>query len=168
MTTIYLIGSLRNPKVPTVADALRKLGHDVFDDWFSAGPEADDWWQKYENARGHTYKEALAGFPAQHVFNFDKKHIERCDVGVLVLPAGKSGHLELGIMIGSGKPGYILLDGEPERFDVMYSYATEVCTSLTELIVALPRDNVRSNNSVNLNPLGKCSDSDCTYCKYNL
>jgi len=55
-------------------------------------------------------------------------------VGVLVLPAGKSGHLELGYMIGQGKPGYILLDGEPERFDVMYNFATGVFTNLSDLL----------------------------------
>ena len=53
---------------------------------------------------------------------------------MLVLPAGKSGHLEAGYLIGQGKPVYILLAGEPERFDVMYNFAAGVYTSLDELI----------------------------------
>ena len=61
MSKIYLIGSLRNPRVPEIAAKLRDAGHVVFDDWFAAGPEADDWWQKYEIARGHNFKEGLAG-----------------------------------------------------------------------------------------------------------
>jgi nucleoside 2-deoxyribosyltransferase len=131
---IYLIGSLRNPKVPEIAAKLREAGHEVFDDWFAAGPEADDHWQRYEQARGHSFAQALAGHAGQHVYRYDRSHLDRMGVGVLVLPAGKSGHLELGYMIGQGKPGYILLDGEPERFDVMYNFATGVFTNLSDLL----------------------------------
>lgn len=135
---IYLIGSLRNPAVPAIAWQLRQAGHEVFDDWFAAGPEADDWWQRYEQKnRGHTFSEALKGHAAQHVFHHDKRHLDRCDTAVLVLPAGKSGHLELGYMIGQGKPGYILLDKEPERYDVMYCFATGVFTDIGRLVEEL-------------------------------
>ena len=37
MSKIYLIGSLRNPSIPETAAKLRDAGHEVFDDWFSAG-----------------------------------------------------------------------------------------------------------------------------------
>ncbi len=127
--SIYVIGSLRNPEVTDVGNDLRDLGLDVFDDWMAAGPEADDYWKTYETKRGHSYKEALDGYAAQHVFNFDKHHLDRCDAVILVLPAGRSGHLELGYAIGSGKPGFILLDQDYKdegRFDVMYNFATEV------------------------------------------
>lgn len=138
---IYLIGSLRNPKVQEVAAKLRADGYEVFDDWQSAGPEADDYWQKYAQTRGWTMAQALAAASAQNVFEFDRRNIEESDIGVLVMPAGKSGHLELGVMIGSGKPGFILLDGEPERFDVMYNYSPYsggiVATSVEQLLKAL-------------------------------
>lgn len=130
---IYLIGSLRNPAVPQFAKELREDGHEVFDDWYAAGPEADDYWQRYEQAKGHDYRQALNGYAANHVFEYDRSHLDRCGTGVLVLPAGKSGHLELGYMIGQGKPAYILLDKEPERFDVMYRFATGVTNSKEEL-----------------------------------
>src|SRR5574337_842045 len=115
--SVYLIGSLRNPRVPEVAAAIRAEGYDVFDDWYAAGPEADDYWQKYEQGRGHDFTLALQGYAANHVFNFDRHHLDRCDMGVLLLPAGKSGHLELGYMIGQGKPGFILMDKleDPDR-----------------------------------------------------
>lgn len=123
---IYLIGSLRNPKVPKLAQILRGQGYEVFDDWYAAGPEADDHWQAYEKSRGHSLVAALDGYAAYHVFHYDKFHLERADAAVLVLPAGKSSHLELGYVIGLGKPGFILLDGEPDRYDVMYRFATGV------------------------------------------
>ena len=129
---IYLIGSLRNPEVPKIANRIRELGFEVFDDWYAAGPEADDKWRDYEKARGHTYKEALKGLAADHVYQFDLKHLNECDIAVLYLPAGKSGHLELGYVIGKGKKGYILLDN-PERWDVMYLFADGVFHNFEEL-----------------------------------
>lgn len=137
MKSIYLIGSLRNPRVPIVAQLLRDAGYEVFDDWYAAGPEADDKWRDYEKARGHDFKTALAGHAAQHVFNFDRKHLERCDIAVLLAPSGKSAHLELGVVLGAKKPGFILLDGDPERYDVMYNFATAVFSTVEELVARL-------------------------------
>ena len=131
--SLYVIGSLRNPEIPNVAADMRALGYDVFDDWYAAGPEADDYWKKYEQARGRTYIEALDGYPAGQVFKYDKSHLDRCQAAVLVLPAGKSGHMELGYFIGSGKPGYILMPPGDDRWDVMYRFATKVVTSTEEL-----------------------------------
>ncbi len=130
---IYLIGSLRNPKVPEIAMALREKGLEVFDDWYAAGPEADDKWRDYEKGRGHSYIEGLAGYAARNVFRFDKEHLDRSKAGVLVLPAGRSGHLELGYLIGTGRPGYILHD-DPDRWDVMYQFATKVVTTVDQLV----------------------------------
>jgi len=137
MKSIYLIGSLRNPEVTKVAAFLRTAGFEVFDDWMAAGPEADDYWRDYEKEKGNTFSQALEGYAAKHVFEFDKYHLDRCDIAVLMLPAGKSGHLELGYFIGTGKPGYILLDNQPDRFDVMYQFASGVFATKEELCHAL-------------------------------
>lgn len=135
---IYLIGALANPKVQDVERELRDAGHYPFASWFAAGPDADQHLWRYERSQGRSYKEALNGYAAKNIFNFDKTHIDRCGVGVLVAPAGKSGHLELGYMIGQGKPAFILFpDGAPERMDVMFQFATDVCFSVTELLTAL-------------------------------
>ena len=134
---VYLIGSLRNPKVPEIANEIRASGYDVFEDWYAAGPTADDCLLAYEKARGHSTAQALKGYAAQHIFEFDKYHLARADAAVLVLPAGKSGHLELGWFLGGGKPGYILLDEEPPRIDLMYQFATGVFSTMEELIGAL-------------------------------
>src|SRR5574337_162057 len=136
MANIYLIGSLRNQQIGQIASTLREAGHEVFDDWYAAGPEADDYWQKYEIAKGNNYKQGLKGFAAKHVYEFDKFHLDRNDIAVLALPAGKSAHLELGYVIGSGKKGYILLDN-PDRWDVMYQFADGVFYSVEELIEEL-------------------------------
>lgn len=135
--SLYLIGSLRNPRVPEIAAQFRAIGWDVFDDWYAAGEHADDAWRDYERARGHTLPEALKGYACQHVYNFDKQHLERCSAAMLVMPSGKSAHLELGVVIGAKKPAYILLDGDPDRYDAMYAYATAVFTTVEEAVSCL-------------------------------
>lgn len=134
---IYIIGALRNPEVPRVANWLRREGFEVFDDWYGVGPEADEYWQDYEKERGRRFDAALAGAHAQNTFRFDLANIEKCDTGILILPAGKSAHLELGYMVGRGKRGYILFDKEPERYDIMYNFATGVFFEDGELLKAL-------------------------------
>ena len=81
---IYLIGSLRNPKIPEIGKILRdETGYEVFDDWFAGGPDADDAWKRYEETRGHNYDEALQGFAANHVFEYDYYHLNRASMAVL-------------------------------------------------------------------------------------
>lgn len=139
LRSIYVIGSLRNEAIPEVAKAIRSAVPEVvvFDDWFSAGPRADDHWKDYEVHRGRTFIEALAGAAARNVFRFDKTNLDRCDAAVLVLPAGKSGHLELGYAAGCGKTTFILNPEDAERWDVMYNFATKVVPSVAALIATL-------------------------------
>lgn len=134
---IYLIGSLRNPLVPQLGQKLRALGHEVFDDWHAAGEAADDEWQRYEMERGRHYGDALDGYMAWHTFQFDQAHLDRCDTGVMVMPAGKSCHMELGYLVGQKKETYVLFDREPERWDVMYRFCTKVFFHEQELLSAL-------------------------------
>lgn len=135
--TVYLIGSMRNPKIPRIGIELRNYGYDVFDDWYAPGKDADDCWQDYARERGQTYKEALFDYHARHVFEFDKYHLDRADAAVLAMPAGRSGHIELGYMVGRGKPTFVLFDEEPDRFDIMYQFATGIVFNLEELRVLL-------------------------------
>jgi nucleoside 2-deoxyribosyltransferase len=136
---VYVIGSLRNPQIPLIGNALREAGFDAFEDWFSAGPEADDKWKEYEVLRGRSYREALKGASAVNIFEFDRRHLNESSAAVMVLPAGRSAHLELGYIVGQGKPGFILLDGEPgeeDRWDVMTQFST-VVYSVEELVKRL-------------------------------
>lgn len=135
---IYLIGSLKTPRAREVAKALREHGFDVFDDWAAAGEKADWYWEDYEREyRNRNFREALKGKAAINSFEFDLRHLLACDAAVLVAPAGKSAHLELGLILGRSRPGFILLDGEPKEFDLMYKLATDICYDIEELVVAM-------------------------------
>lgn len=141
MKTVYIVGSLRNPQIPIIGNALRSWGYEAFDDWWSASEDADEWWQKHERMKGRTYQEAINGWHAKNVHAFDKYHIDRSDAGLLVMPAGRSGHLEIGHMSGQGKPCYVLFDKEPERFDIMFRLCSGgVHFDLTTLHAALKKD----------------------------
>ena len=137
MSSIYIIGSLRNDRPAVVANELREEGFEVFDDWHAQGTDADAHWERYEKRRGHTYREALEGKAANNGFDFDRRHLLAAAAGVLVYPAGKSAHLELGYLLGQKKPGFILLDGEPERYELMVKFATAICYTVEELVAEM-------------------------------
>lgn len=128
---IYIIGSLGNPKVEEVADRLREAGLSVFDQWRAA---KGDFWADYAIRRKLPFKEAIKLDFVETAFQFDMKYLKACTAAVLVMPAGRSGGIELGWVLGQGKPGYILYDGEPERPDLMAKLATGIFFDIESLI----------------------------------
>ena len=114
--------------VPIIGDELRKEGFEVFDEWFAAGKIADDSFKEYFKGREIPYDKALKSYAAKHIFEFDKTHLDRSDAAILVLPAGRSGHLELGYMVGRGKPTFILMDEvtAEDRWDLMLQFTNGV------------------------------------------
>jgi hypothetical protein len=134
---VYVIGALKNPEIPKVAKLFREEGFEVYDEWFCPGPDADTYWQAYCRNRGLSYSEALDGWHAKQVFEIDKFHLDRCSAAVLVLPAGKSGHMEIGYACGTGKRTFILLDKEPDRYDLMYRFVEKATSDVTEIIERL-------------------------------
>ena len=132
---LYIGGSLRNPQVLTIAQSLKEAQGEylsVFADWMCAGPHADDAWRDYEKALGYSYIQALDRPAARNVFDFDKKHLDAADAFLLVLPCGRSAHMELGYMVGRGKKTCILID-DPERWDIMYQFADLVTDDIREV-----------------------------------
>lgn len=133
---LYLIGSLRNERIPLLAEKLREENPhtEVFDEWYSAGPIADDSWKSHQMAKGLSYQDALKGYAAKNVFTFDKRHLDRSTHALLVLPAGKSGHMEIMYAAyGVGAKTAILLDPEDVRWDVMYQFVPTILNNDDEV-----------------------------------
>ena len=66
-------------------------------------------------------------------FDADFAAMEKADTFVLVLPCGKSAHLELGWAIGAGKRTAILLE-DPVEPELMYRMADHLSPSVHELL----------------------------------
>jgi hypothetical protein len=83
------------------------------------------------------YLEALGTARATEAFEADFAAMQDCDTFVLVLPCGKSAHLELGWAVGAGKRTAILLDTgkygtvQPE---LMYKMVDLITPSVMDLL----------------------------------
>lgn len=142
---IYVASSWRNSRQPGVVDLLRSFGHEVYD--FrkpSMGPgsrgegfhwsEIDPQWKSWTMTQ---FRGALAHPRARDGFASDLEGLRWADGCVLVMPCGRSAHLELGVAIGAGKHSAILLsDGEPE---LMYGLASDICLNCADLLEAIER-----------------------------
>lgn len=138
---IYVASSWRNRNHPEVVDALRNKGFDVYDyrepvlgaDAFHWSKIEKKWkkWSPQQFIKGLSHPKAVEGF------RNDFEAMEDADACVLVLPSGRSAHLEAGWFVGAGKPLCILLDsGEPE---LMYAMTPELHTSIPAVIRALKK-----------------------------
>ncbi len=136
---VYVASSWRNELQPEVVHRLGVEGHRVYDfrhpkpgDNGFHWSELDKEWQSWTPAE---FRDALQHPIACRGFAEDMSAIEAADAIVLVMPCGRSAHLEFGYAVGKGKLGIILLsDGEPE---LMYRMADNVCTTLGEVVAAL-------------------------------
>ncbi len=90
----------------------------------------------YENWDADLYRKALLHQLSEHGFESDFNALMNCDVCLLVLPCGRSAHLEAGYAKGTGKKLiiYIPFYDEPE---LMYKMADEICITLEEVVKAL-------------------------------
>jgi len=144
MAKLYLASSWRNPLQPQAVADLRAHGHDVYD--FRNPPggipngfrwsEIDPDWTRWTAAQ---YRCGLAHPLAQAGFKSDFDGMKWADVGILLLPCGRSAHLELGWMAGAGK-FTIIWTRDGEEPELMAMLAARVCVSLDEVLAALPRE----------------------------
>lgn len=136
---IYVASSWRNPIQPFVVRDLREAGHEVYDfrhpapgntgfQWPEIGPDWQDW-------TAAQFRDSLAHPIAERGFGYDMAALESSEACVLVLPSGRSAHLEAGYAIGAGKPTVVLLHkGEPE---LMYKMTPYLCLSIPEVVKTL-------------------------------
>ena len=134
---VYVASSWRNPHQPGVVYELRKLGYEVYD---FCNPKSSFHWSQidpnWEQWTSEQYREALDHPLAVRGFQSDFAALQWADVCVLVLPSGRSSHLEAGIAVGAGKPLAILSTQYivPElMYRVVEHTDGALCTSFGEL-----------------------------------
>jgi len=118
---IYVASSWRNNRQSEVVEVLRASGYKVYDfknpragdngfHWSEIDPDWKRWSpEKYRHALDHPI--------AQDGFNSDFAAMRAADVCVLVLPCGRSAHIEAGWFVGCGKLLYILIEHGGHSYD---------------------------------------------------
>ena len=134
---IYVASSWRNCGQVEVVETLRDKGHEVYD-FRNPTPGSDGFhWSQIDSAwqswNSQEYRQALNHPSALAGFGNDFDAMKWADVFVLVLPCGRSAHLEAGWAIGQGKPTCILLDNESEP-ELMYKLADCLAIDLHEVL----------------------------------
>jgi len=142
---IYVASSWRNERQPAVVKRLRAEGHEVYDfrnpkeliherdkgfHWSYIDPEWMNWTPEQ-------FISALDDPLAEAGFKCDMDGLITAEAVVLVMPCGRSAHLEMGYAVGAGIPTIILMaDGEPE---LMYKMATRLAIDIDGVVQALER-----------------------------
>lgn len=123
---IYVASSWRNEHQPSVVTALRKVGHQVYDfrnpqpgDNGFHWSEIDSAWESWTPAR---FRSALSSRIADRGFANDFQGMNDAQACVLVLPCGRSAHLEAGWFCGAGRPVFIYIPEAMEP-ELMYRLA---------------------------------------------
>jgi hypothetical protein len=151
MANIYVASSWRNTYQKETVELLENMGHNVYDfksniAHMCGGPvptsfswaELDKNWQEWTI---HEYRKNLLNSQrAAQGYLGDLRGMEWADTCVLVMPCGRSAHIEAGYMRGTGKkliiyyPREAITQFEP---DLMYLLAGNICIGADELVEIL-------------------------------
>ncbi len=140
---IYVASSWRNIYQPLVVKQLQNKGHQVYD--FRnppSGPGGFKWsdldtgWEKW-TTRAYI-AQLLNHARAAQGFTQDLRAMTWCDCCVLVMPCGRSAHLEAGWCARAGKQVIVLLrEDEPVEPELMYLLAQNIVCDWNALDRAL-------------------------------
>lgn len=140
---IYVASSWRNSIQQEIVAALRIAGHEVYDfrnpapgQHGFAWSEVNREWLKWSPEQFAV--DLYSGHPAvERGFAHDKSALDWADTCVLVLPCGRSAHLEAGYAAGQGKHTIFYL--HPDKFEpeLMYRLGHGCVTTLPRLLEVL-------------------------------
>ena len=147
----YVASSWRNPIQPQVVAALRHDGHDVYDFRNPAPGDAGFSWRDVTEVprdawtAEHFATNVLDHPTAEHGFNLDFAAMEQCSALVLVLPCGRSAHLELGWAVGQRRLTIVYMPSleEPELMYRMVDYVETTLDGVRQQLSRLGRTQPR-------------------------
>jgi hypothetical protein len=139
---IYVASSWRNPFQQDVVQALRGAGHSVYDFRNPAPGDIGFGWRQCATLEQlkdpRAFRDEVLTHPvARSGFGKDMRALAGADATVLVLPCGRSAHLELGYATGAGQRTIVLLDTPMSEPELMYLMNSEICVSLGEVVERL-------------------------------
>jgi hypothetical protein len=143
MAKVYVASSWRNETQPEVVSMLKAFDFEVYDfrnpspanhgfSWSEIDP---DWknWTPDEYIKALDHPRAVEGY------NLDHDGILWADVCILLLPSGRSAHVEAGYMKGLGKKVYLILNGNHEA-ELMYRVFDGIFESVGQCVGKLIDD----------------------------
>lgn len=141
MSEIYVASSWRNEQHPEAVRFLRERGWEVYDfrnpseggglhwsgfHWSQIDPQWQNW-------SVECFRVALEHPVASSGFDHDMRALVDSSAVLLLLPCGKSAHLEAGFARGSGKPVVALIpEGSGFEPELMYRMFWSVVSTLEE------------------------------------
>lgn len=142
---LYVASSWRNPYYDDVLTFLHEenIPYYNFKNPAPGNPgfhwsKIDSKWQEWGS---RDYRHALHHPLSSQGFRRDMDALMACTQLLLVLPCGRSAHLELGYAIGVGKKTIIYYpDTEQLEPELMYKAATYLCLTLSEILLCLRRE----------------------------
>lgn len=134
---VYVASSWKNHMQIAVVAGLRACGMSVYDFRHPEGPDTTGFaWKDVALTDPCTPDEYLKGIKhptAIHGYERDMAAMRWANTFVLVLPCGRSAHLELGWGVGHDRETFILLD-DPTTPDLMYRMVTGIAPSFFDLM----------------------------------
>lgn len=134
---VYVASSWRCLMQEAVVATLNAASIDCYDFKNPEGNTGFHWSEVGVNSEGENHKDYLLGLEHPRSiegFNSDMAALDKADTVVLVLPCGRSAHLELGYAVGQGKRTAILLDGPTVTPELMYKMVDYIATSIFDLL----------------------------------
>lgn len=126
---IYLASSWKNDYQQDLVLMLRALGYEVYDFKYDEGANFH-WSEVGVNSDSESFADYMKGMGqerAKEGFASDFNAMQKCDTCILVLPCGKSAHLELGWFAGQGKRTAIFnTEHRPIQPELMYKLVDAV------------------------------------------
>ena len=127
---IYLASSWKNPFYEDVRNFLELQGHNVYD---FKNPEYAFNWREFSIFSPNDYIGVLQHERCQRAFRHDMEALRSCNVCILLLPCGKSAHMEAGWARGAGKFTAVYIGAREIDPDLMHLMADAFVTNLREL-----------------------------------
>lgn len=136
---VYVASSWRNLMHPAVVETFRAVGVSCYDfkrdegaqfDWSEVDPAYKETWDRSVDR----FKRMLSHDRAIEGFRSDYGAMQKADAFVLVHPAGRSSHLELGWAWGRGIPTALYAPEGMDEPDLMYSGLDLVTDSMMVLL----------------------------------
>ena len=137
--SIYVASSWRNQYQPDIVKLLRSVGHSVYDFRNPPGKAGFGWeeldpdWQEWNVAK---YRHALRHPIAEDGFKSDMGALAQAEIIVLLLPSGRSAHVEAAWACGRGKPVIVHIP-EPCEPELMYKLFNAITCDDVELLELL-------------------------------